>query len=60
MLTLYLRLNYFGNISRTENINLALWHKIKEYVKELCVAFSKSKNKKLYGELKDLKKQYIH
>ena len=45
-------------ISRTENVTLDYWDKIKEYIKEFCIDFSTSKNKNLYGELKRLKKQY--
>lgn len=45
-------------ISRTENVTLDYWDKIKEYIKEYCIDFSTSKNKNLYGELKRLKKQY--
>ena len=40
-------------ISRTANIDLAWWDKMKEYIKEFCVDFGKSKNKMLYGELND-------
>ena len=46
-------------ISRTDNVTLDYWDKLKTYIKEFCIDFSKNKNKELYGELKDLKKQYI-
>ena len=45
-------------ISRSENIDLTWWDKMKATIKRFCIDFSKSKNKKLYGELKSLKTQY--
>ena len=45
-------------ILRTDSIDLTWWDKMKEKIKLFCIDYSKSRNKKLYGELKSLKTQY--
>ena len=45
-------------ISRSEIIDLTWWDKMKATIKRFCTDFSKSRHKKLYGELKSLKTQY--
>ena len=45
-------------VSRTETIDLQWWDRMKENIKTFCIDFSKSKNRKLYGELKSLKTRY--
>lgn len=49
---------FWGIISRSKTISLEWWDKTKEIIKSFCIDYSKGKNKQLYGELKQLKKQY--
>ena len=44
--------------SRTDNLTLDWWDEMKRKIKLFCIDYSKTKNKRLYGELKCLKKQY--
>ena len=47
-------------ISRTDSITLKWWDKIKEQIKLFCIDYSKQKNRKQYGDLKNLKKQFVN
>jgi len=51
---------YFKIISRTENITLEWWDILKTQIKDFCIDYSKSKNKKSFDEIKKLVKQYKH
>ena len=52
---------YFWNlISRTDTITLKWWDKIKEQIKLFCIDYSKQKNRKQYGDLKNFKKQFVN
>ena len=50
----------FKIISKTEDINLEMWDNLKIQIKEFCIDYSKSKNKKSFDEIKKLVKQYKH
>lgn len=45
-------------ISKTDTIGLDWWDSMKKSIKLFCIDYSKCRNKQLYGELKNLKKQY--
>ena len=45
-------------ISRTDSITLKWWDKITEQIKLFCI-YSKQKNRKQYGDLKNFKKQFV-
>ena len=47
-------------ISRTDTITLKWWDKIKEQIKLFCIDYSKQKNRKQYGDLKNFKKQFVN
>ena len=49
---------YWQIISRTNNITLEWWDCIKLKIKEFCIDYSKSKNREIYGEYKELRRQY--
>ena len=45
-------------ISRSDSISLQWWDQIKHQIKLFCIDYSKNKNRKQYGELKNLKRQF--
>ena len=45
-------------LTRDKNVTLEWWDDVKNQIKMFCIDYSKSKNKKQFGELKHLKKQY--
>ena len=49
---------FWALVSRTTNVTLEWWDRMKEQIRLFCIDYSKGKNKHLYGELKKLKKQY--
>ena len=51
---------FWQMLTQNKDITLVWWDYIKTQIKLFCIDYSKSKNRKQFGELKHLKKQYSH
>jgi hypothetical protein len=49
---------YWKVISRTDNITLQWWDKMKLLIQEYCIDYSRMKNREKYGVLKSLRVKY--
>ena len=51
---------FWQMLTQNKDVTLVWWDYIKTQIKLFCIDYSKSKNRKQFGELKHLKKQYSH
>ena len=49
---------FWALVSRSSTVTLDWWDKMKEKIRLFCIDYSKGRNKRLYGDLKELRKQY--